>query len=44
MADDTYTVQRSATIDAPQARIYEQISDFHNWPNWSPWEDIDPEL
>ena len=44
MTDDTYTVERSATIDAPPARIYDQIADFHNWTNWSPWEDLDPEL
>jgi uncharacterized protein YndB with AHSA1/START domain len=44
MADDTYTVERSVTIDAPPARIYDQIADFHNWTAWSPWEDIDPEL
>ncbi|CAA9405807.1 MAG: hypothetical protein AVDCRST_MAG75-2430 [uncultured Propionibacteriaceae bacterium] len=44
MADDTYTVERAAIIDAPPARIYGQIADFHNWPHWSPWEDVDPEL
>ncbi len=44
MGDETYTVQRSATIDAPPARVYDQIVDFHNWTNWSPWEDLDPEL
>jgi polyketide cyclase/dehydrase/lipid transport protein len=44
MADDTYTVERSTTIEAPAALIYEQIADFHNWPTWSPWEDIDPDL
>lgn len=44
MAGDTYTVERSATIDAPQARIYDQVADFHNWTSWSPWEDVDPEL
>jgi uncharacterized protein YndB with AHSA1/START domain len=44
MADDTYTVERSVTVDAPAERIYEQIADFHNWTNWSPWEDVDPEL
>jgi uncharacterized protein YndB with AHSA1/START domain len=44
MADDTYTVERSLTIDAPPARIYEQIADFHHWTKWSPWEDVDPEL
>jgi len=44
MADDTYTVERSVTIDAPPERIYDQIADFHNWTGWSPWEDVDPDL
>jgi hypothetical protein len=44
MADDTYTVQRSTTIGAPPERVYDQLADFHNWRNWSPWEDLDPEL
>ena len=44
MTDDTYTVERSTTVDAPPARVYEQVADFHNWRNWSPWEDLDPEL
>lgn len=44
MAADTYTVERSVVIDAPQKRVYDQLADFHNWPNWSPWEDVDPEL
>lgn len=44
MADDTYTVERSATIDAPPARVYDQIANFHNWRSWSPWEGIDPQL
>jgi hypothetical protein len=44
MAEDTYTVERSQTIDAPPTRIYAQIADFHNWTSWSPWEDVDPDL
>ena len=44
MAEETYTVSREAKIDAPPVRIYEQIVDFRNWPHWSPWEDLDPEL
>ena len=44
MAADTYTVERSATMAAPPARVYEQIADFHNWTTWSPWEDVDPQL
>src|SRR5687767_8550719 len=44
MADESYTVERSATIDAPPARVYEQVADFRNWTSWSPWEDVDPAL
>ena len=44
MANDTYTVQRTTTVDAPPARVYEQVVDFHNWTRWSPWEDTDPQL
>jgi uncharacterized protein YndB with AHSA1/START domain len=44
MAEDTFSVERSVTIAAPSARIYDQIANFHNWTNWSPWEDTDPEL
>jgi uncharacterized protein YndB with AHSA1/START domain len=44
MADDTYTVTRSTTIDAPPDRVYAAIADFHRWSAWSPWEDVDPAL
>jgi uncharacterized protein YndB with AHSA1/START domain len=44
MAEDTYTVERSATIAAPAERVYEQIADFHRWTAWSPWEDVDPDM
>jgi uncharacterized protein YndB with AHSA1/START domain len=44
MADDTYTVERSTTIDAPPERIYQHIANFHSWRSWSPWEGVDPDL
>jgi uncharacterized protein YndB with AHSA1/START domain len=44
MATDTYTVERSTTIDAPPERVYEEVADFHRWTRWSPWEDLDPKL
>jgi uncharacterized protein YndB with AHSA1/START domain len=43
-ASDTYTVERSAVVRADPERVYEQIVDFHRWPAWSPWEDVDPDL
>jgi uncharacterized protein YndB with AHSA1/START domain len=42
MADDTYTVVRTTTIDAPPERVYEHVVDLHRWTSWSPWEDLDP--
>ena len=41
---DTFTVQRSAVIKAPPEKIMALISDFHNWPTWSPWEKLDPKM
>ena len=42
--EDTYTVTRSVTIDAQPKAIYDQIASFRNWTNWSPWEQVDPDL
>lgn len=44
MADDTYTVERTSTMAAPPATVYNEIANFHNWTHWSPWEDVDPNL
>ena len=41
---DTYTVQRSTTVQAPPGRLFEQVEDFHRGPAWSPWEDLDPAM
>jgi hypothetical protein len=42
MAGDTFTVTRSGRVGAPPAKVYELVSDFHQWPRWSPWEELDP--
>lgn len=39
-----FRVERSATIGAPPAGVYAEIADFHRWPNWSPWEHLDPAM
>lgn len=44
MANDTYTVERRTTIDAPPSAIYPHVEDLHAWQAWSPWEDLDPDL
>lgn len=41
---NTYRVERSATIPASPAAIYALLADFHEWPKWSPWEEIDPDM
>jgi uncharacterized protein YndB with AHSA1/START domain len=40
----TNTVTREAVISASPERIHEELTDFHNWPHWSPWEGIDPDM
>ncbi|MFC8042455.1 SRPBCC family protein [Nocardia sp. NPDC057353] len=42
MAD--FEVVRRTVIAAEPARIHGLIDDFHHWTQWSPWEDVDPEL
>ena len=39
-----FEVVREATIPAPRATVFALLTDFHRWPEWSPWEDIDPDL
>jgi hypothetical protein len=42
MQPDTYRVERTAKIAAPQAELFAQVNDFHKWDAWSPWAKIDP--
>jgi hypothetical protein len=41
---DQYEVVRTTSIAAPAATVHALIADFREWPKWSPWEDLDPEL
>lgn len=38
-----FSVERSTTIKAPTAAVYEQINSFENFQTWSPWAKVDPE-
>ncbi|MDO5739674.1 MAG: SRPBCC family protein [Ornithinimicrobium sp.] len=40
----TYIVERSTTISSSPHSVYEQIADFRQWPGWSPWEGLDPQM
>lgn len=35
---DSFTVRRSAVMQAPAERIFPWINDFQQWTKWSPWE------
>jgi uncharacterized protein YndB with AHSA1/START domain len=39
-----FSVQRSIAIQAPPEKIFPLINDFHQWPSWSPWEKLDPDM
>ena len=41
---DTFAMQRQTTIKAAPEKIMALIGDFHNWPTWSPWEKLDPNM
>ena len=41
---DQFVVRRMADIDAPAERVFSLINDFRQWPRWSPWEKLDPNL
>ena len=40
----TFKVERSATISAPAAVVFPFVNDLHRWPDWSPWEKMDPDM
>jgi uncharacterized protein YndB with AHSA1/START domain len=41
---DAFSVQRSATIAGPPGAVFGYLNDFHRWPQWSPWEKLDPNM
>lgn len=39
-----FNVMRQADYAAKPAEVFAQISDFHNWTVWSPWDKMDPDM
>ena len=37
-----FSVERRITIKAPPEKVFALVNDFHHWPEWSPWEKLDP--
>jgi len=44
MQPSRYHVERSASISAPPAVVFNQVNDFHKWEAWSPWAKLDPNM
>jgi uncharacterized protein YndB with AHSA1/START domain len=40
----TFSLVRSAEVKASPDRVFAQLNDFKNWANWSPWEEMDPNM
>ena len=41
---DTFRVERSIRVQAPAAKIFPLLNDFHHFPSWSPWQKLDPAM
>jgi hypothetical protein len=39
-----FDIARSTTVRADPSEVHALVNDFHAWPLWSPWEDVDPAL
>jgi hypothetical protein len=40
----TFRVERSTVVDAAPDLLFPLIDDFHRWPEWSPYEKLDPTM
>ena len=41
---NSFEVNRNRTINAPAAVVYNNVVDFKNWKDWSPWIEADPTM
>ncbi|ODR98788.1 polyketide cyclase [Methyloceanibacter methanicus] len=39
---DAYKVERSVTVAAPAAKVFENVNNLRKWEAWSPWAKLDP--
>ena len=39
---NSFSVHRSTRINAAAQAVWPLLTDFHRWPEWSPWEKLDP--
>jgi len=41
---DEINVSRTTTINAAPAVVFQQVNDLHQWEQWSPWMELDPDM
>jgi len=39
-----FRLVRKRTLAAPPGAVFDLVNDFRKWPEWSPWEKLDPNL
>lgn len=39
-----YHIERSVEIEAEPARVHALVGDLQRWPDWTPWQEIDPSI
>jgi uncharacterized protein YndB with AHSA1/START domain len=39
-----FRISRSRTLAAPPEVVHAYVNDFNKWPEWSPWEKLDPTM
>src|SRR5262245_23248905 len=44
MTPTDFRIARKGLVNAPPAKVFPQVNDFHNWENWSPWAKLDPNM
>ena len=44
MRPATYRIERRTLIAAHPFDVYNVVSDLHRFPEWSPWQDLDPSM
>ncbi|MEZ4984128.1 MAG: hypothetical protein R2795_03670 [Saprospiraceae bacterium] len=35
-------MERTISINAPQAVVFDAVNELKNWESWSPWQEQDP--
>jgi len=39
-----YAIAKSVKIDAEPGAVHEYVGELRKWPEWSPWEELDPSI